>query len=68
MLTGLLVQPRSNTRLLSRAKVVAELPAVQRPSAFTQHARGRRLAAIVAAGGCWSPPGAGENAWKEIMP
>ncbi len=43
---------------------------IQLPSAFTQHARGRRRAAIVAACGCWSVTalGARENAWKERMP
>ncbi len=69
MLTGP-VQAGCSTRLVSRAEVVAEPPAVQLPSAFTQHAGGRRRAAIVAACGCWSVTAldARENAWKERMP
>jgi len=64
------VQPGCSTRLVSRAEVVAEPPAVQLQSAFTQHARGRLRAAIVAACGRCSVTalGARENAWKERMP
>ena len=68
MLTGP-VQAGCSTRLVSRAEVVAEPPAVQLPSAFTQHAGGRRRAAIVAACGCWSVTAldARENAWRECL-
>ncbi len=44
------VQPGCSPRLVSRAQVAAEPPALQLPFALTQHARGR--AAIVAACGC----------------
>ena len=68
MLTGP-VQTECSTRLVSRAELVADPPAVQLPAAFTQHARGRCRAAIVAACGCWSATalGARENAGKERM-
>ena len=69
MLTGP-VQAECSTRLVSRAELVADPPALQLPAALAQHVRGRCRAAVVAACGCWSVTalGARENAWNERKP